>query len=381
MWRLGARLELSSSTPSTGGPSRQIEPFEYCELRLAGKLPAQPIPNLGSQTAMTIWTLTALATVFLAVRVYCKEWRLRGLWWDDWVLILSWACFITNSSLCQKVIDLGFGKFPCDIPQENMSAIGLIGGDIGATFSILAILWSKSSFGITILRLTTGKLHAFVLFLVVSMNIAMLLQVFFVWFKCNPVSKTWNPMEPGTCWDTHVSNGYGVFSGVFSGVCDIVLAFLPWKIVWNLKMQTREKLGVAIAMSLGVFASATAFVKSAMLLTMGDRNFTYDGSSLLVWTAAEIGTTIMASCIPVMRVFVRTLHKEARSGRQAGPDTGSTPTAATSLRGRATVSESSTDILQARKFVVEYARGKAPAMNQRSSPGKSMYGMSTTEYV
>ena len=33
---------------------------------------------------------------------------------------------------------------------------------------------------------------------------------------------------------------------------DFVLAFLPWKIVWNLQMKKKEKFGVATAMSLGV---------------------------------------------------------------------------------------------------------------------------------
>jgi len=33
---------------------------------------------------------------------------------------------------------------------------------------------------------------------------------------------------------------------------DFVLAFLPWPLVWSLQMQRREKIGVAVAMSMGV---------------------------------------------------------------------------------------------------------------------------------
>jgi hypothetical protein len=33
---------------------------------------------------------------------------------------------------------------------------------------------------------------------------------------------------------------------------DIILALLPWTIIPKLQMRTREKLGVAIAMSMGV---------------------------------------------------------------------------------------------------------------------------------
>lgn len=33
---------------------------------------------------------------------------------------------------------------------------------------------------------------------------------------------------------------------------DIVLAIIPWKIIWNLTMNKKEKFGVLMAMSLGV---------------------------------------------------------------------------------------------------------------------------------
>lgn len=33
---------------------------------------------------------------------------------------------------------------------------------------------------------------------------------------------------------------------------DISLALLPWKILWNLQMRTSEKIGVMLAMSLGL---------------------------------------------------------------------------------------------------------------------------------
>ncbi len=33
---------------------------------------------------------------------------------------------------------------------------------------------------------------------------------------------------------------------------DIVLAFVPWKIIWTLTMNRKEKIGVLVAMSMGV---------------------------------------------------------------------------------------------------------------------------------
>ena len=71
----------------------------------------------------------------------------------------------------------------------------------------------------------------------------------------------------------------------YSGLMDFILAFLPWTIVWNLQMKRREKLGVGIAMSLGVLyddpnalhtrrlnfysAGITAVIKTSFLRQIG----------------------------------------------------------------------------------------------------------------
>ena len=38
----------------------------------------------------------------------------------------------------------------------------------------------------------------------------------------------------------------------FSGTMDITLAILPWKIVWTVAINKREKIGALLAMSMGV---------------------------------------------------------------------------------------------------------------------------------
>lgn len=160
--------------------------------------------------------------------------------------------FLASTLLCHRVITHGFGKYPCDIPPQNLPLIAFEGAGLGSAFTILAIVWSKTSFGITILRLTRDGLRRFVFVVVVAMNVAMLLQAVFVWVKCEPVEKNWRPFVEGRCWDLRVSNGYGFFSGVLSGVCDLLFALLPWHLVWGLRMRKKEKVGVVVAMSMGV---------------------------------------------------------------------------------------------------------------------------------
>lgn len=47
----------------------------------------------GPRMLITTWSLVGLSGAFLTVRVICKLKTKRRLWWDDYVLILSWVCF------------------------------------------------------------------------------------------------------------------------------------------------------------------------------------------------------------------------------------------------------------------------------------------------
>ncbi|KAK3900822.1 hypothetical protein C8A05DRAFT_16916 [Staphylotrichum tortipilum] len=292
---LALRAEVGASQ---GGP---VDMTDYCMRRRAG-LETGPVSNIGPKGSAIIWSLVGGATAFLLLRIYCKIWRSRGIWWDDVTM------FVAESIMCQRAIDYGFGKYACDIPPANLARIALEGGGIGSALTILAIMWSKTSFGITLFRLAHNWLRWLVLGVLVIMNVCMMLQAIFFWVKCDPVEKNWHPAIPGRCWDLRVSNGYALFNAVLSGVCDVLFALLPWRLLWGLEMRTKEKIGLVVAMSMGVSAGGTAFMKANQLQTMGTKNFTHDGIYLITWAAAEIATTIIASCIPMLRVLFRDLR-------------------------------------------------------------------------
>jgi hypothetical protein len=77
----------------TATPPNATVPFtstDYCDLKRAG-LWSGPIPDQGPSSLAAIWALFAAATIFVALRFYCKVWRHKGLWWDDLFMGLSWV--------------------------------------------------------------------------------------------------------------------------------------------------------------------------------------------------------------------------------------------------------------------------------------------------
>lgn len=121
------------------------------------------------------------------------------------------------------MVPLGFGRHFVDVDPANLGAIGLI-SNVASTFSILAAVLSKTSFAVTLLRITTGKIKAGVWLIIGVMNIAMGLSALFTWVKCSPVRKSWDPSTPGTCWDEHAAMVYSVFAAGECARAGIALA-------------------------------------------------------------------------------------------------------------------------------------------------------------
>lgn len=108
-------------------------------------------------------------------------------------------------------IHLGFGKHISDIDPTHLSQLGLL-DNVTASLGALGALWSKTSFAITLLRITEGRLKVLVWFILVSMSIAMWATAIITWLHCTPVSKIWEVELEGTCWPAQIVPDYNIAS-------------------------------------------------------------------------------------------------------------------------------------------------------------------------
>ncbi|KAK1751095.1 hypothetical protein QBC47DRAFT_308354 [Echria macrotheca] len=312
----------SGSGPSSGPP-----PDSSGVGQIGGGPPPPPTPeqlallphdNLGPALIAIVWIFGVLATVFLSLRVYCKISRNGRLWWDDGILIASYLCLLVSVCITTYLTTLGIGKHIWDFPVQNF-ALFLLPVDIRGTFSITALAWSKTSFGITLLHLTTGWMRYVVWFIIITVNLSLFFSATLPWVQCRPLSAFWDVTVLGTCWDKNILFHYNLFSGAYSGAMDFALALLPWKLLMGLRMRRKEKVGAAIAMSMGVMAGIAAIVKTVYLPTLYGNDI-YDSVQLFIWDTVEASVTIVAASIPTLRVLIRDAKKN-RSTKGTGQST------------------------------------------------------------
>ncbi|KAK1758832.1 hypothetical protein QBC47DRAFT_409662 [Echria macrotheca] len=305
---LAARQQPTNSPPIIQAPP-PLTPAQFAAL---------PHDNLGPHLLRTIWIMIGASMVFLFLRLYAKVSRSRGLWWDDHILIGAWVCITTESSLLTYATTLGYGRHIYDVPFDtNLINRTIMVINMAGTFSLVAATWSKTSFAFTLLRLTDGRTKVFVWFIIVSINVAMGLSALFVWISCRPLQKAWMPLMDGVCWPPSFIVNYNIFSAAYSAAMDIALALLPWKLIWGLQMKRNEKIGVAVAMSCGIFAGITAIIKTTQIPKMLSAD-PYDGITLFIWGNAESCVTIIAASIPILRVFAREVKTRYYTTRGGG---------------------------------------------------------------
>ncbi|KAH8167132.1 hypothetical protein CIB48_g1116 [Xylaria polymorpha] len=250
------------------------------------------------------WTLTALAAVFLSLRVYCKLSRGRGLWWDDYILLVAFASTLIAVAFITSSIMLGFANPDAVIGKAAARQLQIHGGVQNVFFSLASDL-SKTSFGFTLLRVTEGRMKHMVIFLIVTLNIVYFLTIIFTFLKCQPAIYSWLPAD--TCWTLWTYIKFAIFGGAYSALVDFIFAIVPWFLVKDLNMKRAEKLGVAIAMSFGAIAGITAVIRTIFLPSLASPDFSTKATTLVIWYTAEAATTIIAASIPVLRALIKEL--------------------------------------------------------------------------
>ena len=223
-----------------------------------------PKVNHGPGLNHIVWLLVSVSGVFLFTRLYLKNCQNRGLWWDDHALLTAWVAQTVQAGLVSYIVGLGYGRVA--IPAETFTLLRLP-TNLLSTLLIVANFLGKLSFALTLLRIPALWMRVTVCCIALSLVAAIGVSGVLVWIDCFSLGRRTD------CIDVNFAIKYNIFSCgrskarpcsvdgrerdsclmlAFSAAVDITLAFLPWKFLWELQMSKKEKIGVMVAMSMGV---------------------------------------------------------------------------------------------------------------------------------
>ncbi|KAK8017787.1 hypothetical protein PG993_014113 [Apiospora rasikravindrae] len=282
-----------------------------------------PVPKPDVTVIATSWTFAALGTIFFALRIWCRKYRVGILWWDDLVLGVSLIFVILSAAFTTAMFREGWSDTP--VPRGRPVVFYLACGSCGA----IAAAFGKTAYAMTLLRLTTDTWkRRLIWFFATSLNLVLWFGAVAVWCRfCeeSPRFLSGGPYLPGRCWPEPFVVKVITFATIYLGASHLILALFPWAIVHNLQMQKKHKLGISTSMSAGAltFGSNVVMLHSIFaILQTAEDNLTYSLAFHPVYFVGGPAISIIAQVVPVLRALF-TNHdlkpKEGEKGHQVEP--------------------------------------------------------------
>ncbi|KAF2865260.1 hypothetical protein BDV95DRAFT_507702 [Massariosphaeria phaeospora] len=272
----------------------------------------------GPTIIVALWVLTIIPLLFMILRWFCKRRYSKLFGWDDWLLALSWVFVVIYTALLHASVGYGIGLHFVDADMVKL-VTGVKYMYLGEFFALLAMPTAKTSFCVTLLRLTAVPWHKWIIwFVIVTTNASMWAVAAMTFAQCSPIEKLWNLTLPGKCWDNRIVIYFSIFVGAYSALMDILLAICPWLIIGKLQMNKRQKSSLIAAMSMGCLAGVACIVKTTYLPLIGTwTDFTYNIGSVLIWGLAESSIIIVAASVPFLRLLAKEVSSRSGSGSRS----------------------------------------------------------------
>ncbi|KAI0201062.1 hypothetical protein F4808DRAFT_460265 [Astrocystis sublimbata] len=254
-----------------------------------------------------VWVTLALAFFLVAVRTYFHLFRgRRQLWSDDYFLIAALLCLIGNGVAIREWLPY---KLEPNVTTTVPPGI-ILSGSLMGFFNSLALAFSKTSLGITFMRLTSGWWKSSLGLSIFFIDILYVIQGWTYWIQdCD------GPPEPfrlqtasEECITFESIKYYRLVVQLLSCSLDAYFTILPWKIVRRLELKRFEKIGLGIAMSFGCASLASGIVRMTILARLANQSYDHQpfySVGGFLFNYMEPTFSIVAACIPVLRKIIK----------------------------------------------------------------------------
>lgn len=148
-------------------------------------------PSVATTVLSSVWTMAAVTTIFLGLRIYCRALRTTKMWWDDYLLVSGWVFLLLATSLQTVIFRKGY--LVTTLTGPVIMPVNLASD----TAMKLSLALSKTSFALTLLRFATGWTRYVVISAAFVMDAMCIAHSVLVW-RANCGAP--DPHTFGPCW-------------------------------------------------------------------------------------------------------------------------------------------------------------------------------------
>ncbi|KAI3549809.1 hypothetical protein CPAR01_13677 [Colletotrichum paranaense] len=172
------------------------------------------------------------------------------------------------------------------------------------TYSCLVLWPAKAAMCTFYLRLTEG-LHNFrkrIIAGFVLIAITWLAVLFSITFSCFPISKNWQIYpDPGNFCQPAISKVNIIVTVCLNVITDFYLLSIPIPMLWSARLPLRQKLGLIVLFSGGIFVTMAGILRCVLIITNPVTGAQQAGS----WAVRETFVAIVTTNIPMIFPLLR----------------------------------------------------------------------------
>ncbi|KAI1817113.1 hypothetical protein GGS20DRAFT_99875 [Poronia punctata] len=278
----------------------------------AGKPPDGVVPNFDdppNKNALTLGILTfclALASIAVVLRIYTRCFIVRKVQVQDFFLVAAYGLYLALMVLYFRLLnypgwfvhlwDLTIGGLTEFLHVAIITTCLFLGFYIAIKTAIL-LEWISIFLpdGGNRRNLFFWACH----FIIWSNLIFCTAELILVNLSCEPYEYLWNRTIEGHC---RINTAYTSLSAaVFAFSTDIIILFIPQRVIWTLNMSWRRKLGISVVFALGLAACTASIVRLYYTVERaGSSDVAYHLSSVQLTASGEGAAAILVLCVPAI---------------------------------------------------------------------------------
>ncbi|KAJ5524625.1 hypothetical protein N7494_011275 [Penicillium frequentans] len=248
---------------------------------------------------------TALATIFVGLRLYTRVKIMRRMESNDWMVVIALVNAYIFMGLDMVEATSGMGMHLKDIPpailERQMKAFWLT-----IPFYNAAVLCAKASILMQYFRVFPTQRMRLVCWIMIT-----ILAIYGTWavisafLNCIPVAKFWDDSIPGFCLS---KPGLWFSNASMHITTDLVILIIPIPALIAIEIPRKQKVALMILFALGGFVCVTSIVRLVSLKTISDSTDpTWDNVGAASWSAIECNTGIICACLPTLKPLISKL--------------------------------------------------------------------------
>ncbi|KAF2677065.1 hypothetical protein K458DRAFT_481576 [Lentithecium fluviatile CBS 122367] len=231
-----------------------------------------PYSNIAYQYMVPVWILGAIALGLVIARIYTRLRRTGSLHPDDWLIVFAEPLSFINVCIASAAVAHGWGKPRQWVDPTDLAVVMKLQFALQVIW-IVTLCLVRLSVASSLLRYGTSRSWTWTLYFIMGLQVLISASWFVLAFaQCTPVSANWENVPNVKCWGVYHVKNYGwAVAGIYI-IMDLVLTFMPIKLIRSLHRSTSERFLIGVLMSLGLIATAftVAKIPNRAQLSKGD---------------------------------------------------------------------------------------------------------------